>query len=401
LAAGAVLPATALLLAACPSLDELRVGSGDAATEHRAPPPSDAAAPKEEEAAIPCHADAEWDPKNCGSCGHDCLGGACTEGVCQPVVLYTGDTPVSIVVDGPTLYVAVQTVLVNAGYVFRCTTADCMASMTVLASGELEPWVAVKQDGGIYWANLGGSNTAIDPGSVMGCRANACPEAGPTSYTPDGGGMEGGINVGGLAADETYLYWSETFGPGSDHSAIYSCVPSECAATRATLQPGFGFVFALTLDSNYLYWIAAGPNEVHRCELPSCGGSPQIVAYIPAPTDKTVGLSGIALYGENAYWTDGLDDGGTVYGCPSSGCPPSGPSIVAKDQSDPALIAADDSGVYWANTGDGTIRRCSLQGCTEAAVIARTYAPFAVALDAVSVYFTSSSGIGSVLRVAK
>jgi hypothetical protein len=29
----------------------------------------------------------QTDPANCGYCGHDCLGGGCTAGVCQPVVL--------------------------------------------------------------------------------------------------------------------------------------------------------------------------------------------------------------------------------------------------------------------------------------------------------------------------
>lgn len=31
------------------------------------------------------------DPHNCGTCGHDCLGGACRAGVCQPVTLARGE----------------------------------------------------------------------------------------------------------------------------------------------------------------------------------------------------------------------------------------------------------------------------------------------------------------------
>lgn len=34
----------------------------------------------------PC-GDTQTDPKNCGACGHDCLGGACQAGMCQPEVL--------------------------------------------------------------------------------------------------------------------------------------------------------------------------------------------------------------------------------------------------------------------------------------------------------------------------
>src|SRR5262245_8002876 len=38
-------------------------------------------------AANPCAADTATDPRNCGRCGHDCLGGACEVGRCRPVVL--------------------------------------------------------------------------------------------------------------------------------------------------------------------------------------------------------------------------------------------------------------------------------------------------------------------------
>jgi hypothetical protein len=34
-----------------------------------------------------CGADLDADPSHCGACGHDCLGGECTDGTCQPVVV--------------------------------------------------------------------------------------------------------------------------------------------------------------------------------------------------------------------------------------------------------------------------------------------------------------------------
>jgi hypothetical protein len=55
-----------------------------------------------------------FDPHNCGSCGHDCLGGACQNGTCVPLppgVLASGQlTPSSIVVDATNVY------WVNEGY---------------------------------------------------------------------------------------------------------------------------------------------------------------------------------------------------------------------------------------------------------------------------------------------
>src|SRR5262249_35132896 len=47
------------------------------------------------------------DPHNCGLCGHDCLGGTCQSGQCQPFALATGmPSPMGGVVVGTDLYVS-------------------------------------------------------------------------------------------------------------------------------------------------------------------------------------------------------------------------------------------------------------------------------------------------------
>lgn len=50
--------------------------------------------------------DFKTDPANCGRCGHDCLGGACTAGVCQPVELApaTSGGAWDVSVDGAYVY---------------------------------------------------------------------------------------------------------------------------------------------------------------------------------------------------------------------------------------------------------------------------------------------------------
>jgi hypothetical protein len=48
--------------------------------------------------------DASSDVANCGSCGHDCQGGGCLAGRCQPVTLATNlQEPVGIAVDATSL----------------------------------------------------------------------------------------------------------------------------------------------------------------------------------------------------------------------------------------------------------------------------------------------------------
>src|SRR5258708_6545633 len=50
--------------------------------------------------------DTSGDPANCGSCGHDCQGGACKGGTCQPVTLAVGQPQdvTAIAVDATSVY---------------------------------------------------------------------------------------------------------------------------------------------------------------------------------------------------------------------------------------------------------------------------------------------------------
>jgi len=53
-----------------------------------------------------CGADLQNDAKNCGNCGHDCQGGACTAGVCQPVLVAssTSIAPYAFALSGSDLF---------------------------------------------------------------------------------------------------------------------------------------------------------------------------------------------------------------------------------------------------------------------------------------------------------
>jgi hypothetical protein len=45
--------------------------------------------------------DTNTDPNNCGACGHNCLGGACVAGQCQPVILSANQSqPTFLTLDG-------------------------------------------------------------------------------------------------------------------------------------------------------------------------------------------------------------------------------------------------------------------------------------------------------------
>ena len=46
----------------------------------------------------------QTDPNNCGACGHSCLGGACSAGQCQPVVIVVSNAPQGLTFDSSNMY---------------------------------------------------------------------------------------------------------------------------------------------------------------------------------------------------------------------------------------------------------------------------------------------------------
>src|SRR3990172_1836857 len=77
------------------------------------------------------------DPRNCGSCGHDCLGGACTAGACEPFALVTfagggSDGPYGLFVAGADIYVTLR----DSGKLVTCkrTGATCGTPSTLRSS---------------------------------------------------------------------------------------------------------------------------------------------------------------------------------------------------------------------------------------------------------------------------
>src|SRR5206468_1143938 len=77
-------------------------------------------------------ADTTSDAKNCGYCGHDCLGSKCTNGTCDDKVLASGlDNPNGITVDATYVYLTIY----SSGAVLR-VKKDGSAGAEVLASAQ-------------------------------------------------------------------------------------------------------------------------------------------------------------------------------------------------------------------------------------------------------------------------
>jgi hypothetical protein len=313
-----------------------------------------------------CATDATSDPKSCGACGHDCLGGVCSGGACQPVALASAQNdPFGLAIDSTYVYwtnqagaaalrvpitggaaevlnanlpsaagIAVDST--NAYVALGASNGSIVAiplsggSTTTLASSQSSPLYVVVAGGQVYWTN------AVSGGSVMSVAVT--------------GGSPSAIATGqsvpwGIAASATSIVW--------------------------TNYDSGGGVFSAPLGGGSMTTVAS--NQDYACAVATDG------------TTDFFATDAIAMMkGAIAKVAAG---GGAI-------------STIAMRQAHPAAIAFDASWVYWTDNGTDAVMRAPVGGGTATVLAAAQHAPRQIAVDASAVYWIAS-GDGTVMKLAK
>jgi hypothetical protein len=154
--------------------------------------------------------------------------------------------------------------------------------------------IAVTANSGIYWVNHNLTSDTVGHANIDG-------------GNPVGNFFDtGSVDVCGLAADQSFLYWMNTSGgPLAIGRAALSG-----AGPDPTFIPLTSAGCGVAVDSNFLYW-ATGNKTIGRA--PVGGGSPN-EAFIPAAGGTTA--CGVAINSQYVFW-------GNVTG-------PSGPNFVGR-----------------------------------------------------------------------
>ena len=258
-----------------------------------------------------CGANLKSDRANCGACGHDCLGGACFDGHCQPRSIGTGiDREIRA---WPSTRTGVfLSEYVQNGRVLR-VTPDGSEPVKVLAFEQNQPQALAIDATHVYWVN--GS------GGTLGTVNRVRKSGGPVEIL-----ATGEASPQQLALDDTHVYWTNQ-GEGPTQG-VRRVAKLGGAAERLTTASGPS---GIAVDATDVYWCDWSAGTVNR--RAKTGGPIKVLAFNEENANR------IALDARRVYWSSServssvAKEGGaiTVHS----------PSFNVQD------IATDGESVYW------------------------------------------------------
>jgi hypothetical protein len=312
------------------------------------------------------------DAANCGACGHDCLGGECALGVCQPLELAKNQgTYLKLALDGEYVYWAGSVAAIGRA---RIDGSEAAQELVPAAANEHgHDIVAVGQT--LYWGNDWQDN------GIRGCALPACPA--PKTL------VAGATPIYALMYDAALdrLFWNQA-------NVIWS-KPLPAGSSQIFLT-GEEAVQELVTDADFLYWTEFDADtqtaKIRKQGLD--GGGAVLLAGKLGPAYS------LSVFGDKLYFAGGSENG--VHSLPL----PNGIGNAASEQFAPSAkvqsVVTDRDGVFWAQhdtADDGTVRWCPHDGCTGQPAIKANARAWSVLTDDVSVYWATEAG--SVFRMAK
>ena len=304
--------------------------------------------------------DYQTDPKNCGGCGHDCGGGACTGGLCPIAVLASGQaSPRGIVVDANRVYWAtspsINSVPPSGGKV-----------STLVPTGA--SWLAIDATT-LYWGGLNVAKAGLDGSGVV-----------TLASIPD--------SINGIAVSANDVYWGDAF------QGRVGRVPKAGGAT-SYVAPNEQQPDAFAVDATNVYWTNYLGGQVRM--MPLAGGN---VVTLATGQDYAMG---IAVDATSVYWVSNKN----VMKVPIAG----GAPVVLAPTIGSGPLTIDATYVYWGvgnsyGAGWGPVSKVTKNGGVATVLASPSALPDAVlwaagiAVDATSVYFTENVA-GRVFKVAK
>ena len=337
--------------------------------------------------------DEKADPKNCGGCGHDCLGGECDLGACQPVQVATGQTHVNaLATDGANLYWTGSDLSFAHYYVNRrkVDASDAIAPLATTETGV--NGLTITADAS-YWFAAGHLRTCDAPSCSKGagdyisqvqttnCGSSVLFNAGKntlywTCYAPydtNNGALYSLVrgtvtpvaviptpaNPIGLLSDDSNLYYLNSSSYTADNlnkdGAMGRIRFSDGA--KATLVSGIqadlaAFAVggtALYFAGNQVFLPQSDQHAIFRVPLPNGLGNAAAPKFASTATPASA-VNSMVADDDYLYFLEGEPSGsGNLVRCAHSGCP--SPEVIVPGQAALGELIQDDVSLYWTEGG--------------------------------------------------
>jgi hypothetical protein len=323
-------------------------------------------------------ADLMNDPLNCGRCSHDCLGGACLAGACQPVAVVQGQGIVNanyLAIDTNWVYFVTQ---LASGYTLQFRGVHDLPGATTGSLGAVDGISALAAaDGYVGWTTI----TPVD-GGTTGAASALMAQGSPTPKLL----YQGAGTAGPMVGHGQYLSFA------ANQQSLATAIPG---AVSTTVAAG-GVVDSLAADASHLYWMLS-TGAILAGDV--TGNVPKNVL-----TDVGARLLATREGDPNLYWILQAGLTASIRMAPKTGG--ALPTTIGSPAMAAQSVAVDAEAVYVASlppscpgTPNGRIQRIDLATQKET-LLPGAICPFVVVADDVCIYWTDPN-LGGLVRLAK
>ena len=240
------------------------------------------------------------------------------------------------------------------------------AGLTLLATKQPFATALAVDATSVYWIAQDPMSPMVQGGALM--KVPLCGGAVTTLATG---------NPGTMALGGSHVYWTDFTSDGI--WAIERVPVAGGAITTIAVaegQPGP----AIAVDATNVYWLDLSANALMK--TPVTGGVLTTLASAPNPAAVA-----IAIDASNAYWADDIGVGSTILKVPIAG----GETTTVASGFFPALLAVDATSVYWTDIHLGTVLKAPVGGGTVTTLAdSQPGIVNGIAVDGTSVYWTNA-----------
>ena len=313
------------------------------------------------------------DAHNCGACGHDCQGGACVSGVCQPATFASVQAqPWDLTLDATNLYWTDLATNNMDGTVQSLAKTNLAGAPSPIASMQWSPRKIVVDAMGLYWVDFSaGQVWAQQP---LGSGTPAALESSPAMVVD-------------FCVDDTNVYYIENQGPVVRYTPLVNGAGARDILTplQANQMPS-----AVACDGSFVYWVNLFDLTLQKTQVPPNNAAPTQLATMLSDPGSLIVFNGFVWFNTGSGISKVSTSGGSVM-----------PVVTGQIAN---RFAVDADGVYWTDQQGGGVYRMKFSDGVVRTIASAQPVPLGIATDATTIYWVNqgtAAGTGAILRVAK